>query len=92
MLISAYHATGRMPPKLVNPPSILPEFVHIMKWFNDISRTRSRGFAANPISYPDVYTYLKLNRIDAHPDEIDILLRIDQEYLAILDEVAKEKK
>lgn len=77
--------------ELENPPTVLPEFIHIWKWFTDLSRTRSSGFQVEPLTHPMMRAYFDLMLIRASPIEIDVLTIIDDEYLALTRAVAGEK-
>lgn len=87
----ASRATGKVLAELENPPTVLPEFIHIWKWFTDLSRTRSSGFQVEPLTHPMMRAYFDLMLIRASPIEIDVLTIIDDEYLALTRAVAGEK-
>lgn len=85
--MSANRATG----KPINSPAILPEFLHIWKWFIDLNRTRSSGFQVEAINYQEIKAYFDVRYIEALPVELDVLEMIDSEYMAIARELSKEK-
>lgn len=88
-LITASRATGIIQEKLANPPAILPEFLHVWKWFVDVNRTRSSGFQLEAVSYQEVVAYFFAMKINASPVEIEVLNMIDDQYLAVARKVAE---
>lgn len=85
-------ATGRAPRKLINPPSILPEFIHIWEWFERMIGFRDSSFGASLIRPSDMEAYFRLMWIEPNPMEVDVLMRIDQVFVEFMSEEEKSAK
>jgi len=70
-------------PELTNMPPLPAETAHLWNWFLDLNSTRTAGFTINPIGWPDLDAYFRLQRI--HPDgwEVATLRALDDAYLSI---------
>ena len=75
---------------LARAPAVMPEFIHIWGWFEDLNRTRDVGFQMLPIAYREMTEYFNLMRIVAHPEEIRLLAMFDQIYMSVVSENQKE--
>jgi hypothetical protein len=76
-----YIQTGQISPQLEKLP-MLPIFTsHIWKWFCELSRTRSSGFAVQSISWGEIAAYFSLKGITPQRWEVDALVRVDVEFM-----------
>lgn len=74
-------ATGITQVDLLNPPEILPQFIHVWEWFDDLNMNRDRSMGLSPIKYTEIKAYFDLLGIKYNTIELDILLLIDSLYL-----------
>lgn len=75
--------------ELDRSPAVMPEFIHIWEWFEDLNRMRGIGFQVLPLNCSDIANYYKLMKIDAHPEETRLLMLMDQIYLSVISENQK---
>lgn len=65
------------------PPEGLSDFAcpeaaeHVWCWFLEISRRRSNGFGANPISYAEVEAWARLTRTQPSALEVEWIMDLD---------------
>lgn len=60
--------------------------------FLELSRQRSKhANGVNPISFLDVEAYLRLNRVELHPIELNTIMQLDFIYLNWVNEMLSEQ-
>lgn len=85
----AEKARGIAPNKLLNPPSILPEFIHIWGWFEDLIDCRDSSFGVSVIKHSEIYSYFNLMWIAPNPQEVLVLRLIDKIFVEIMSDDEK---
>lgn len=90
-LENIYRQTGRKPIDLENE---LPEF-HSRVWEDFLSlnsKRTSNGFGSNPITYLDIKAWCELYQVRLSLSDIDLINRLDNEYLKYQASQAESKK
>ncbi len=75
---------GRRPKELV-PPCEFPDLLkHVWVAFCVLSNQRQSGMSgANPLSFSEIDTWMKLTNSVLKPRDIDLLIRLDQTYMRV---------
>jgi len=85
-LESVQRATGRVPEGLIGPPCP-PVLRYLWRWFLDLSARRGgSGFGPAPLAWSEVAAWARLTRLNPTPWEVDVLLALDDRFLAIRSE------
>lgn len=83
-LNSVWRQTGIKPKELEELLELPESCQHVWKWFLDLHSARtSSGFAPNPITYSDMYSYFTLLSMYPEEWELDLIKLIDRESLAV---------
>ena len=74
-------ATGIRPTELIEV-EFPAGMEHVWRWFGELSRTRSVGMIANPISYQEIMAWSIMTGAEPTPFEVGCLTALDATYLA----------
>jgi hypothetical protein len=67
--------------------------MHVWDWFWQLNARRCPGFdSMAPISYSDIYHWVTLTRTQITPDEIRMLIQLDDAYLQAISTERKEQR
>lgn len=73
-------------------PEVPGAVTHVWDWWWHLNARRLPGFdAMAPITYSDIYYWSTLTRIQITPDEITMLIQMDNAYLQAVGEERKEQ-
>jgi hypothetical protein len=90
-LISVWDQSGNMPEEL-DAIDIPDAAEYLWKWFWDLSAARgSNGFGSNPIGYETLQAWSIMTTNQPTPWEIEVLRRMDGEYMDIVAQKSREK-
>ena len=85
----AYGAGDKTP----EPPEIPDAVAHVWEWWWRLNARRSSGFdSMSPLSYSEIYHWSALTRTQITPDEINMLMQLDDAYLAAVNTERKEQR
>lgn len=73
--------TGIEAPELKSLGVCPPATQHVWDWFCDLSRARTFGMTANPITWPEMSAYFGLMGIKPCRWEIEAVKRVDETFL-----------
>lgn len=74
-------------------PAIPDVAMHVWLWWQHLNSRRSPGFdGLSPISYSDIYHWSALTRTQITPDEIAMLIAIDDAYIRAVNTERKEQR
>lgn len=76
-LLTAYSATGVMPPQIQEAPELPASAAHIWEWFCELDASRKDGSA---IGYGDIKDWAELTRTRIRPWEVKALRMLDKLY------------
>jgi len=80
---------------LTPPEPEIPDAVeHVWEWFWQLSNKRRSGMGGmEPLSFSDIGFWAQLTRSDPLPDEIELILKLDDAYMAaVRDEQAAKQQ
>lgn len=65
---------------------------HVWDWFPELAARRGAGMAGpNPLTHADVLAWATMTGRDPTPDEVRLLLRLDDTWLAVIREAREAK-
>jgi hypothetical protein len=66
-------------------PECPAELEYIVAWFNELHKARGNsGFGPNPINHVGILAWAFLTSRSPSPPEVDLLLAIDNRFLAVM--------
>ena len=75
------------------PPDVPDQVIHVWGWWWHLNSRRAPGFdAMSPLSYSDIYHWSALTRTQITPDEINMLIQMDDAYLQAVNAERKEQR
>jgi hypothetical protein len=78
---------------LLDGPLLPREAVHIWTWFLELCGARSsNGWGPNPLGFQDIRAWAELTGTTIRPVEVQVLLRLDQEWLSEGNKAAEQRQ
>lgn len=73
---------GGVSNRLLNSPTVIKNHIHIWGWFEDLLNRRNSP--TSPIDLCEMEVYFRLMQIAPNPAEVEMLLKIDQIFVGIM--------
>ena len=78
-----WKSTGKMPDEL-EPPFFPTIIVHVWDWYKELHNVRpNTGMGNAPVQYSEIYAWAALTRVQPTPWEVQLIARLDAEFLIV---------